>query len=113
MATVDLRTLPISEQHHPLAFNELGATGRRATDYLWICPECDDGITHAPMTWSGGEGYVHLAHRATEFEDAVLHRLVAVDVIAVLEQYRQIAVHDDGRFAHMAALGAPKESAHA
>lgn len=64
MATIDLRTLPISEQHHTLAFNELGRTGRRATDFLWICPECDDGVTYAPTSWAGGEGFVH--YRDTE-----------------------------------------------
>lgn len=41
------------------------------------------------------------------------HRLVAVDVIAVLESYRQIACFDE-RYVHLAALGAPREgSAHA
>lgn len=111
MATVDLRTLPISEQHHTLAFNELGRTGRRATDFLWICPECDDGVTYAPTSWAGGEGFVH--YRDTEGWDIAAHRLVAVDVIAVLERYRQIACFDE-RYAHLASLGAPREgSAHA
>ena len=41
---IDLRTLPLSEQHHPLAFNDLGRIGRRATDFLWICPVCDEAI---------------------------------------------------------------------
>lgn len=112
MATIDLRTLPLSEQHHTLAFNELGRTGRRATDFLWICPECDDGVTHAAVTWSGGEGFVH--YQDCGDWELAKHRLVAVDVIAVLEQYRQIAF-GIGReeFGHMLAIGAPKEVDHA
>jgi hypothetical protein len=121
MATVDLRTLPLSEQHHALAFNELGRTGRRATDFLWICPDCDDGVTHAPMSWTGGVGYYHVANGGSDFDiDATMHKLVAVDVIAVLERWRQMGVHlkhdtpvnclgIDG----MLALGAQREAIHA
>lgn len=120
MATVDLRTLPLSEQHHSLAFNSLGRTGRRATDFLWICPECDDGVTHAPMAWTGGTGYFHVAEGGEPYEyDGAMHKLIAVDVIAVLESWRQIGVHlkhdtpagclgIDG----LLALGAQKEDAH-
>ena len=89
MAVVDLRTLPQIEQHHPLAFNHLGRTGHVASDFLWICPECNDGKTHVPCMTTGGLGYAHIAQPAGDYEDAVLHQLVAVDVIAVLEQYRQ------------------------
>jgi hypothetical protein len=115
MATVDLRTLPLSEQHHSLAFNELGRTGRRATDFLWICPECDDGVTYAPMSWAGGKGYYHLAPGDLDDIDERMHQLVAVDVIAVLEQWRQIGVHLTNGLTNvpiepMLALGAAREA---
>lgn len=120
MATVDLRTLYLREQHHGLAFNCLGRTGAVATDYLWICPECDDGKTHAPCHSEGGKGYVHIAESAGEYTDCVTHQLVAVDVIAVLEAWRQIGVHllsdmpaHGLAIEHMVALGAAKETASA
>jgi hypothetical protein len=104
MATVDLRTLPISDQHHTLAFNQGSSTGRRASDFLWICPTCDDAVTYPPLMWSGGAGYVH-------YDGTDEHQLVAVDVIAVIEMYRQLACSsdDDGPLARMRVLGAPKE----
>lgn len=118
MATVDLRTLPISEQHHTLAFNELGRTGRRASDFLWICPECDDGVTYPPVSWSGGEGFVH--YRDTGDWDTAAHRLVAVDVIAVIEMWRGLGFGiaggaDPKCFNISGALefGTPRGAAHA
>jgi hypothetical protein len=120
MATVDLRTLPISEQHHSLAFNTLGRTGRNQFDFLWICPICDDGETYAPLSWRGGMGFFHVALGGSEFapDDEDMHQLVAVDVIAVLESWRQVGLHiqngtrpDCLGLDRLLALGAAKAAA--
>jgi hypothetical protein len=120
MATVDLRTLPISEQHHSNAFNTLSRTGRNRFDFLWICPTCDDGVTHAPLSWRGGQGFFHMTDTSFEFapEDERMHLLVAVDVIAVLEKWRQVGLHltngmrpDYLGLADLLELGASKAAA--
>jgi hypothetical protein len=97
MATVDLRTLPLREQHHSLAFNTLGRTGSNPSDFPWICPTCDDGRTHVPCVSAGGKGYVHMVSHQDGPNvwdlDEQMHQLVAVDVIAVLESWRQVFCH--------------------
>ncbi len=118
MATVDLRTLPLSEQHHCLAFNTLGRTGRNPSDFLWICPTCNDGETHVPSCWTPGKGYYHVADGEDGWVDEHLHQLVAVDVLAVLESWRQTGFSiQSGRnpeslnLDHMLALGASPDAA--